>query len=102
MTLAPKVIPIWFEQILRNLLANAVQYTDRGSILVCFSIEAGHLKFSVTDTGHGIPTDDLPVIFKEFFRSEHSRSHHDGLGLGLSIVNRIVQKIGENALFSLL
>lgn len=86
--------PNLVEQILRNLLANAVQYTDRGSILVCFSIEAGHLKFSVTDTGHGIPTDDLPVIFKEFFRSEHSRSHHDGLGLGLSIVNRIVQKIG--------
>lgn len=82
------------EQILRNLLANAIQYTEQGSILVIFSNDNEQLTFSVKDTGHGIPADDLPVIFKEFFRSEHSRSHHDGLGLGLSIVNRIVQKIG--------
>jgi len=86
--------PHLVEQILRNLIANAVQYTDQGSILVNFSSEKGHLKFSVTDTGHGIPANDLPAIFTEFFRSEHSRSHHDGLGLGLSIVNRIVKKIG--------
>ena len=86
--------PLLVEQILRNLLANAVQYTDQGSILVSFSNQNDQLNFSVKDTGHGIPENDLPVIFKEFFRSEHSRSHHDGLGLGLSIVNRIVQKIG--------
>lgn len=86
--------PQLVEQMLRNLLANAVQYTETGSIVVNFENEHGHLKFSVQDTGHGIPADDLPVIFNEFYRSEHSRSHHDGLGLGLSIVNRIVQKIG--------
>ena len=86
--------PLLVEQILRNLLANAVQYTDQGSILVSFSNQNDQLNFSVKDTGHGIPENDLPVIFREFFRSEHSRSHHDGLGLGLSIVNRIVQKIG--------
>ena len=86
--------PQLIEQILRNLLSNAIQYTDQGSIVLTFENENGHLKFSVQDTGHGIPTEDLPVIFKEFFRSEHSRSHHDGLGLGLSIVSRIVQKIG--------
>jgi signal transduction histidine kinase len=86
--------PQLVEQILRNLMANAVQYTETGSIVVNFENEQGHLKFSVQDTGHGIPADDLPVIFNEFYRSEHSRSHHDGLGLGLSIVNRIVQKIG--------
>ncbi len=86
--------PQLVEQILRNLLANAVQYTETGSIVVNFENEHGHLKFSVQDTGHGIPAEDLPVIFDEFYRSEHSRSHHDGLGLGLSIVNRIVQKIG--------
>jgi signal transduction histidine kinase/CheY-like chemotaxis protein len=86
--------PQLVEQILRNLLSNAVQYTDTGSIVVNFESDQGNLKFSVQDSGHGIPSEDLPVIFNEFFRSEHSRSHHDGLGLGLSIVNRIVQKIG--------
>jgi signal transduction histidine kinase/CheY-like chemotaxis protein len=86
--------PQLLAQILRNLLFNAIQYTDTGRIVVAFEDAQGHLKFSVKDSGHGIPADDLPVIFKEFFRSEHSRSHHDGLGLGLSIVNRIVQKIG--------
>lgn len=86
--------PQLVEQILRNLLSNAVQYTETGSIVVSFENDQGHLKVSVQDSGHGIPSEDLPVIFNEFFRSEHSRSHHDGLGLGLSIVNRIVQKIG--------
>jgi CheY-like chemotaxis protein len=86
--------PSLLTQVLRNLLANAIQYTDKGSIDVTFENNNGFLRFSVMDTGHGIPEEDLPVIFKEFFRSEHSRSHHDGLGLGLSIVNRIVQKIG--------
>lgn len=86
--------PQLLEQILRNLLFNAIQYTETGSIVVSFENCQGQLKFSVKDSGHGIPAEDLPVIFKEFFRSEHSRSQHDGLGLGLSIVNRIVQKIG--------
>ncbi len=86
--------PQLIEQILRNLLANAIQYTDAGSISLRFENNNGQLRFCVKDTGHGIPEEDLPVIFKEFYRSEHSRSHHDGLGLGLSIVYRIVQKIG--------
>lgn len=82
------------EQILRNLLSNAIQYTDEGAVTVIFSdAQAGFLNFSIEDSGCGIPTEDLPLIFKEFYRSEHSRSHHDGLGLGLSIVNRIVKKI---------
>jgi len=59
--------PQLLEQILRNLLFNAIQYTDAGSIVVAFDNEQGHLKFSVKDSGHGIPAEDLPVIFKEFF-----------------------------------
>jgi nitrogen-specific signal transduction histidine kinase/CheY-like chemotaxis protein len=81
------------EQILRNLLANAIQYTDNGHIRVTFQITSGALSFSVEDTGCGIPEADLPLIFNEFFRSDHSRSQYDGLGLGLAIVTRIVKKI---------
>ena len=81
------------EQILRNLLANAIQYTDHGHIEVAFDTRSDLLSFSVKDTGCGIPEADLPLIFTEFFRSDHSRSHYDGLGLGLSIVSRIVKKI---------
>jgi signal transduction histidine kinase/CheY-like chemotaxis protein len=82
------------EQILRNLLANAIQYTDTGGVVVNFKREFDQLSISVQDTGCGIPEQDLPYIYKEFFRSQNSRSQHDGLGLGLSIVSRIVQKIG--------
>ena len=82
------------EQILRNLLANAIQYTSTGGVIVHFTNTAGQLTISVQDTGCGIPQEDLPFIYKEFFRSQTSRSQHDGLGLGLSIVRRIVEKIG--------
>jgi CheY-like chemotaxis protein len=85
--------PHLVEQILRNLLANAIQYTDQGYIQVRFEAYSDSLSFSVADTGCGIPTADLPLIFNEFYRSDHSRSQYDGLGLGLAIVNRIVKKI---------
>lgn len=81
------------EQILRNLLANAIQYTDQGHIQVRFHADQQVLGFSVEDTGCGIPQADLPLIFNEFYRSQHSRSQYDGLGLGLAIVNRIVKKL---------
>lgn len=82
------------EQILRNLLANAIQYTSTGGVKVEFFNTSGQLTLAVEDTGCGIPKEDLPFIYKEFFRSQASRSQHDGLGLGLSIVRRIVEKIG--------
>jgi len=85
--------PNLLEQVLRNLLANAIQYTDKGAITIAFNGESGTLGFTVQDSGCGIPAEDLPLIFKEFYRSDHSRSQYDGLGLGLSIVNRIVKKI---------
>lgn len=86
--------PHLLDQILRNLLSNAIQYTDRGTITVAFEQKANYLALSVNDQGCGIPAQDLSLIFNEFYRSEHSRSRYDGLGLGLSIVNRILKKIG--------
>lgn len=82
------------DQMLRNLLANAIQYTSQGGVDVYFKSEADQLLIEVRDTGCGIPSEDLPYIYKEFFRSQNARAQHDGLGLGLSIVSRIVQKLG--------
>jgi len=81
-------------QVLINLLSNAIQYTSKGRIIVHFINDGGKLMLTVEDTGCGIPEEDLPFIYKEFFRSQHSRPQHDGLGLGLSIVSRIVNRIG--------
>jgi two-component system, sensor histidine kinase len=80
-------------QILRNLLANAIQYTQKGAIHVAFTEQEQRLVLSVSDTGCGISEQDLPFIYKEFFRAENSRAQHDGLGLGLSIVSRIAKII---------
>ena len=86
--------PHLLDQVLRNLLSNAIQYTDSGTITVTFERQANCLALCVKDQGCGIPAEDLSLIFNEFYRSEHSRSRYDGLGLGLSIVNRILKKIG--------
>lgn len=81
-------------QVLINLLSNALQYTTAGGVTVNFSADKGKLFLTVADTGCGIPEEDLPFIYKEFFRSQSSRPQHDGLGLGLSIVSRILHRTG--------
>jgi signal transduction histidine kinase/CheY-like chemotaxis protein len=81
-------------QVLINLLSNALQYTTMGGVTVNFSDDKGKLVLAVADTGCGIPEEDLPFIYKEFFRSQRSRPQHDGLGLGLSIVSRILHRTG--------
>jgi len=81
-------------QVLINLLSNAIQYTSTGGVIVQFSNDDGKLVLTVEDTGCGIPEEDLPFIYKEFFRSQSSRPQHDGLGLGLSIVSRIINRTG--------
>jgi signal transduction histidine kinase len=78
-------------QLIRNLLANAIQYTQKGHVEVELRQEIEWLVIVVSDTGLGIPKEDLPLIYKEFYRSQYSRNLHDGLGLGLSIVNRILK-----------
>ena len=81
------------QRILNNLISNAIQYTKAGYIEVKFLIVENHLEVTVRDTGCGISVEDSALIFKEFFRSENTRAMHDGLGLGLSIVNRLANLI---------
>jgi signal transduction histidine kinase len=82
-----EVDPERIRQVLENLIANALRYTPHsGTIHVrCFT-EGAHAKVSVSDTGAGIPPDDLPHIFDRFYKSRDSR----GTGLGLAIAKNLV------------
>lgn len=79
------------EQVLVNLIHNAVKYTKPGGEVVLFA-EAGpgEVRFAVRDTGIGIPADDVPRIFERFYRVDKSRTG-SGTGLGLSIAKHIVE-----------
>jgi len=77
-------------QVLANLLDNAIKYTPRGGqVEIAGEMIQGQVRLTVTDTGVGIPKEDLPKIWERLFRGDQSRSQH-GLGLGLSLVAAIV------------
>jgi two-component system phosphate regulon sensor histidine kinase PhoR len=79
------------EQVLVNLIHNAVKFTHPGGDILLFA-EAGpgEVRFAVRDTGIGIPAEDVPRIFERFYRVDKSRSG-SGTGLGLSIAKHIVE-----------
>jgi two-component system phosphate regulon sensor histidine kinase PhoR len=83
-------------QMLVNLLQNAVNYTpEEGKIAVEARKEEGGIQIEVTDTGIGIPAEDLPRIFERFYRVDKGRSRElGGTGLGLSIVKHIAEAHG--------
>lgn len=85
-------------QVVLNLVANAIKYTLKsGTVTVNLSKEEGKAKFSVKDTGVGIPAEDLPHVFERFYRGDKSRSRGKdgaGFGLGLSIAYWIVRNHG--------
>ncbi len=86
------------EQVLINLLDNAIKYTpERGTIAVAARDAGNMVAISITDSGIGIPPKDLPRIFERFYRVDAARSRDQGgTGLGLSIVKHIVQLHGGN------
>ena len=81
------------QQVMHNLLENAMRYTEAGGkIVVRVEAAPGEALVSVFDTGVGIPEADLPYVFERFFRSKGSRATNPGgSGLGLSIVRWIVE-----------
>jgi CheY-like chemotaxis protein len=82
------------QQIIGNLVANAIQYTETGMVEVYFDTDKDCLRIEVRDTGCGIDEAEQLQIFNQFFRSDSTRALHDGLGLGLSIVKRLCDLIG--------
>lgn len=99
------------QQILFNLLDNAIKYTDKGSIHISASIGQNELTIHIKDTGRGISADDLSIIFNPFQQGESSlRRGVNGVGIGLSITKKLVDlhggrlsvesEIGEGSTFS--
>ena len=89
--LAARSDPALLERIVRNLVANAIRYTEHGGVLVGARRLAGGVAIDVVDTGVGIPPDLQSRIFEEFYqvRDRHTSRAHAGLGLGLAIVRRL-------------
>ena len=84
--------PQLLERILRNLISNALRYTERGGVLLSARRRGDKVLIQVRDTGEGISPDDLPRIFDEFYQTHNpARDRSQGLGLGLSIVRRLAQ-----------
>jgi two-component system phosphate regulon sensor histidine kinase PhoR len=81
------------EEILSNLLSNAINYSpDGGEVKVSARREGDFVEMKVSDTGVGIPPEELPKIFKKFYRVKHPKTRQvTGTGLGLSIVKSIVE-----------
>jgi len=100
------------EEVISNLLQNAIKYTpDGGKVHLKAHSDGIFFTITVTDTGYGIPEQDVPYIFDEFFRASNIKSTiKDGTGLGLSLVKAIVDrhqgtivaksKIGEGSEFT--
>jgi signal transduction histidine kinase/CheY-like chemotaxis protein len=90
--------PVILERILRNLVSNAIRYTEDGSVLVSARRRGETLLIQVWDSGIGIPEASLPRIFDEFYQVQHNQPlqahHRKGLGLGLAIVQRLAALAG--------
>ena len=84
------------QQIVGNLISNAIQYTESGSVEVRLFTQNECLTVEVVDTGCGVDDSEQQQIFGEFYRADRTRSLHDGLGLGLSIVQRLCNLIGAD------
>jgi signal transduction histidine kinase len=83
--------------VLRNLIGNAIKFTAKGSVVVRVAAEGETLRFSVKDTGLGIPLDSQEVIFEPFRQLNGSPSRrHPGIGLGLALSRKFAHLMGGN------
>lgn len=89
-------------QVIINLLSNAVKYTHKGGkITVNSEIDESEdvVRVSITDTGVGIPPENLPHIFEKFYRVKKNAGIAKGTGLGLNLVKQIVEKVHQGRVF---
>ena len=84
------------EQMIRNLISNALKYTHSGKVLVGCRCRQGNLRIEIWDTGIGIPESELKAIFEEYHQVDNvARQRSRGLGLGLSIVKSLGELLGH-------
>jgi len=88
--------PVLIEEAIANLLFNAVRYTpEKGTVRLCAKDQPDCVLLEVSDTGIGIPENELTDIFEEFYRAGNAKKvERDGTGLGLSIARQVVQRHG--------
>ena len=90
--------PLALERMLRNLLGNAVRYTDAGAVVVSARVRGERVRLRVCDSGIGVPPGALPRLFEEFYQAHPGRpagaGERKGMGLGLSIVARLATLSG--------
>jgi CheY-like chemotaxis protein len=108
--------PLVVERILRNLISNAIRYTEDGGVLVSCRPRGDHLCLQVWDSGIGILPKEQERIFEEFYQTQSKRPlephHRKGLGLGLAIVKRLAKlmdapltlrsRVGHGTVFTVL
>jgi signal transduction histidine kinase/CheY-like chemotaxis protein len=88
--------PVLLDQIVRNLVSNAIRYTDRGGVLVTARRRGAHALLQVWDTGRGIPAEAQERVFEEFVQLDNpARDRSKGQGLGLAIVRRGAAALGH-------
>lgn len=86
---------LYLEEMLQNLVTNAIKYTATGSVTLQVKRGQGGVEFVVQDTGIGISKTDLKHIFEKFYRSEDYRTREtSGTGLGLYVVTKLMHKLG--------
>ncbi len=85
---------IYIEETIANLLANSVKYTPRnGRVSLSVKDRGDSILIQITDTGIGIPKEEIPRIFEEFYRASNAKEiERDGTGLGLSIAKQVVER----------
>jgi len=87
---------VLLEQVLFNLVSNAIRYTTQGGVLIGCRKRGEQLRIEVWDTGTGIPEDQRQRIFEEFYRLDYAQRDRKGLGLGLAIVDRLCRLLGHS------